>query len=286
MDQALRLQAQDQAQDQAMKRVLLTGAAGGVAKRLRKLLAPVYPDLRLTDIARPPDLAPGEAFVDADLSVLGEVEAAVEGVEGIVHLGGQSLEAPWETILQANIVGTYNLFEAARRKGVERVVFASTAHVTGFYPRHRRIGTDVTLRPDSRYGASKAFGEALAALYADKHGLRVLCLRIGHVLDKPIEPRSLSIWLAPEDLARLVRIGLEHPDLRFEVFYGVSDNERSWWDNERAYAYGYRPTGRAEDFVDEALAAEAGRPPDPLAEFFQGGSFCSKEFSGKRDDPT
>jgi uronate dehydrogenase len=267
-----------------MKRVLLTGAAGGVARRLRRLLAPVYPELRLTDIAPPPDLAPGERFVRADLSVLDEVEATVEGAEGIVHLGGQSLEAPWETVLQANIVGTYNLFEAARRHGVQRVVFASTAHVVGFYPRHRRIGTDVTLRPDSRYGASKAFGEALAALYADKHGLRVLCLRIGHVLDRPIERRSLSIWLKPEDLAQLVRIGLEHPDLRYEVFYGVSANERSWWDNARAYAFGYRPTGRAEDYVKEAMAGEVGRQVDPLADYFQGDSFCSAGFSGRKDD--
>jgi uronate dehydrogenase len=267
-----------------MRRVLLTGAAGGVGRRLRRMLAPVYPELRLSDIATPPNLEPGEPFVRADLANLDEVEAAVDGVEGIVHLGGFSVEGPWETILQANIVGCYNLFEAARRKGVERVVFASTNHVVGFYPRHRRIGTDVTVRPDSRYGASKAFGEALAALYADKYGLRVLCLRIGHVLDAPIEHRSLSIWLSPEDLAQLVRIGLEHPDLRYEIFYGVSHNERSWWDNARAHDFGYRPTGRAEDHRDQALAGEAGRTPDPVAEFFQGDSFCSKEFAGRKGD--
>jgi uronate dehydrogenase len=261
-----------------MKRVLITGAAGGVGTRLRRLLAHAYPELRLTDIRAPGDLAPGETFIAADLSTLEEVEAAVDGVEGIVHLGGHSVEGPWETILQANIVGCYNLFEAARRKGVERVVFASTNHTVGFYPRHRRIGSDVTLRPDSRYGVSKAFGEALAALYADKHGLRVLCLRIGHVLDAPIERRSLSIWLSPEDLAQLVRIGLEHPDLTFEVFYGISDNERAWWDSARAYAFGYRPTGRAEDHRERALAGEAGRTPDPVADYFQGDSFCSKEF--------
>jgi uronate dehydrogenase len=267
-----------------MKRVLLTGAAGKVGSRLRKLLAPVYPELRLSDVSPPPDLAPGERFVAADLGVLDEVEAAVDGVEGIVHLGGFSVEGPWETILQANIVGCYNLFEAARRKGVKRVVFASTAHVAGFYPRRRPIGTDATVRPDTRYGASKAFGEALAALYADKHGLGVLCLRIGHVLDAPIEKRSLSIWVSLADLAQLVRIGLEHPDLRYEIFYGVSLNERSWWDNACAYAYGYRPSARAEDHREQALAGDAGRPRDPVAEFFQGDSFCSNELDPDRED--
>jgi uronate dehydrogenase len=267
-----------------MRRVLLTGAAGGVGRRLRRLLPPLYPELRLTDIVTPADLAPGEVFAAADLAVMDQVEAVVDGVEGIVHLGGHSVEGPWETILQANIIGCYNLFEAARRKGVKRVVFASSNHAVGFYPRQRRIGTDVTVRPDSRYGVSKAFGEALGALYADKHGLRVLCLRIGHVLEAPVDRRRLSIWLSPEDLVQLVRIGLEHPELRYEIFYGASSNERSWWDNARAFAFGYRPTGRAEDHRDRALAAEACRPRDPVGDFFQGGPFCSDEFDGPTDD--
>src|SRR5688572_26785429 len=205
-----------------MQRVLLTGAAGGVGRRLRRLLAPVYPELRLTDIVTPGDLAPGEVFAAADLAAMDQVEAVVDGVEGIVHLGGHSVEGPWETILQANIIGCYNLFEAARRKGVKRVVFASSNHAVGFYPRQRRIGTDVTVRPDSRYGVSKAFGEALGALYADKHGLGVTCLRIGNFADAPADLRRLSIWVSPDDLVQLVRIGLEHPDLSYEVFYGVS----------------------------------------------------------------
>ena len=267
-----------------MKRVLLTGAAGGVGQRLRSLLKPVYPELRLSDIQTPPDLGADEHFVVADLAALDQVEAAVDGMDGIIHLGGHSVEGPWETILQANIVGCYNLFEAARRKGVKRIVFASSNHAIGFYPRHRRIGTDVTVRPDSRYGVSKAFGEALGALYADKHGLKVLCLRIGNVADAPVDRRRLSIWLSPEDLVQLVRIGLEHPDLRYEVFYGASNNERSWWDNSRAYAYGYRPAGRAEDHRDAALAAQAKLPPDPVGDFYQGGPFCSDEYDAKRDD--
>ena len=158
-----------------MNRVLVTGAAGGIGTRLRTLLKGIYPDIRWSDLKTPAGLKPDERFVQADLAVMSEVEKAVDGVQGIVHLGGFSTEGPWDTILNANIIGCYNVFEAARRAGVERIVFASSNHVVGFYPRQRRVGADDAVRPDSRYGASKAFGEALAALYAYKHGLRVTC---------------------------------------------------------------------------------------------------------------
>ena len=263
-----------------MKRVLMTGAAGDIGTRLRPLLAPLYPDLVLSDIREPAGLQPDERFIPADLADLQAVERAAEGAEGIIHLGGFSVEGPWETILQANIIGCRNLFEAARRMGAKRVVFASSNHAVGFYPRHQRIGPDVTVRPDSRYGVSKAFGEAIGALYANKHGLGVLCLRIGNVGDRPIDKRRLSIWLKPEDLVQLIRIGLEHPELRYEIFYGASLNERTWWDNSRAYAYGYRPSGRAEDYSAEAFAAQARLSPDRVGDFFQGGTFCSAEFTG------
>ena len=263
-----------------MKTVLITGASGGIGTRLRQLLRGVYPEIRLSDLRPPANLAAGEAFVAADLANLAEVEKAVAGVEGIVHLGGHSVEGSWETILNANIIGCYNLFEAARRQGAKRVVFASSNHAVGFYPRRRRIPTDVTLRPDSRYGVSKAFGEALGALYAYKHGLRVTCLRIGNFADAPADHRRMSIWLSPDDLAQLVRIGLEHPDIRFEVFYGASDNERAWWDNAAAYRHGYKPTGRAEDHREAAMAAQAKLKPDPIGDWYQGGPFCSDEFDG------
>jgi len=263
-----------------MQKVLVTGASGGIGSRLRKLLKGVYPDIRWSDLALPADRAPDETFIKADLAVMGEVERAVEGVQGIVHLGGFSVEGPWETILNANIIGCYNLFEAARRAGVERIVFASSNHAVGFYPRQRRIEVEAPVRPDSRYGASKAFGEALAALYAFKHGLRVSCLRIGNVTDMPADKRRLSIWLKPEDLVQLIRIGLEHPDIHYEIFYGVSDNARGWWDNSAAFRLGYRPQGRAEDHSAEALAADLKLPRDPIGEWYQGGPYCSAEFDG------
>jgi uronate dehydrogenase len=261
-----------------MQTVLITGAAGGVGSRLRRLLKGVYPRIRLSDIRTPKDLASGEDFVAADLSDMAAVEKIVDGVQGIVHLGGFSVEGPWETILNANIVGCYNLFEAARRKMVERVVFASSNHAVGFYPRRRRIGTEEPVRPDSRYGVSKAFGEAVGALYAYKHGLRVTCIRIGNVDDKPVDRRRLSIWIKPEDLVQLIRIGLEHPELRHEIFYGVSDNDRGFWDNGAAFRYGYRPEGRSEEYRETALAAQAKLPPDPVGDWYEGGPFCSDEF--------
>ncbi len=268
-----------------MKSVLVTGAAGDIGTRLRKLLKGVYPHIRWSDIRTPPDLADDEEFVAADLADPEAVGRAVAGVEGIVHFGGFSVEGPWETILSANIAGCYNLFEAARRHGVRRVVFASSNHAVGFYPRQRRIGVDAPVRPDSRYGVSKAFGEALGAMYAYKHGIGVTCLRIGNLADRPADLRRLSIWLAPDDLVQLIRIGLEHPDIRYEIFFGCSDNARSFWDNEAAFRFGYRPRHRAEDHRDAALAAQAKLPPDPVGDWYHGGPFCSDEFSADASAP-
>jgi uronate dehydrogenase len=261
-----------------MERVLITGAAGGIGRRLRADLAGAYPLLRLSDRVPPATAGAGEEVVVADLADLSACEALCAGIDGIVHLGGQAIEADWATVLQANIVGCYNLFEAARRRGVRRVVFASTNHVIGFYPRATRIDHQVPPRPDSRYGVSKAFGEALGRLYADKYGLGVMCIRIGNFGDRPLDRRRLSIWISPRDFTQLVRIGLEHPDLHYEVVYGASESDRSWWDNANAYRLGYRPEDESEPFAAEILAVEP-EPTDLVAERFQGGPFCSAEFT-------
>ena len=266
-------------------RVLMTGAAGGIGTMIRRDLRAIYPDLVLSDMRPPDGLEPGERFVPADLADPAQVEAALDGIDAIAHFGGFSVEGPWETILSANIVGCYNLFEAARRQGVKRVVFASSNHAVGFYPRHTSIGPAVVPRPDTRYGVSKVFGEAVGALYADKHGMRVLSLRIGNVAPAPIDKRRLAIWLHPDDLIQLIRIGFEHPGLTYDVVYGASFNERAWWDNTRAYELGYRPRHRAEDHAAAALAADAKHAPDPIADYFQGGPFCTQEFTGRPPKP-
>jgi uronate dehydrogenase len=257
--------------------VLLTGAAGDVGTRLRPMLLAEYGALRLSDLHEPAEpTRPGETFVRADLADPAQVAPIVEGIDAIVHLGGFSVEGPWETVLTANVVGTQVLYEAARLAGVQRIVFASSNHAVGFYRRDRRIDHAVPPRPDTRYGLTKAFGVALGALYADKHGLRVLNIRIGNVADAPVDRRRLAIWLAPADLMQLVRIGIEHPDVRYEIVYGASDNARAWWDNRRAHELGYRPAGRSEDHAAKVLAvAEA---PDPVGDRFQGGTYCAQEF--------
>ena len=273
--------------DDKSRRIVFTGASGGIGTMTRPLLAKLYPGLVLSDRVKPKDLQPGETFVAADLTKPEEVAAAVKGAHSIIHLGGHSVEGTWDQILQANIIGCYNVFEAAREAGVKRVIFASSNHAVGFYPRKRKIRTDVTVRPDSRYGVSKAFGEALGALYADKHGMAVTCLRIGNVGPRPLDVRRLSIWISPEDIVQLFRIGLEHPDIRFDILYGASDNEASWWDNSRARQLGYRPTGKAEDHRAQAELEQAKTGPDPVGDLFQGGTFCSAEFTNdvKRAGP-
>ena len=262
-----------------MKRVVITGAAGGVARLLRQELGAAY-HLRLTDRRSIADLRGDEDFVRADLRDLAEVEEALRGMDGVVHLGGVPGEDDWEMLAEANITGTYNVFEAARRCDVPRVVFASSNHVVGFYPRAQTIDTAITVRPDSRYGVTKAVGEALGALYADKYGRAVTCLRIGWVKPEPTEPRDLSIWVSPRDLAQLVRIGLDHPDIHYEILYGVSDNARSWWDGARARLLGYRPLDRAEDYALAVLASAPPADPSSVEELMQGGAFTSSEGGG------
>jgi uronate dehydrogenase len=269
------------------RKIVFTGASGGIGTMTRPLLAKLYPGLVLSDRVKPKDLLPTEKFVAADLTKPDEVARAFEGAHGIIHLGGHSIEGTWEQILNANIIGCHNAFEAARQAGVKRLIFASSNHAIGFYPRTQKIGPNVTVRPDSRYGVSKAFGEALGALYSDKHGMAVTCLRIGNVGPVPLDVRRLSIWISPEDIVQLFRIGLEHPDIRFEIFYGASDNEASWWDNSRAYQLGYKPTGHAEDHRAHAEVEQKKIGPDPVGDLFQGGTFTSAEFTNdvKRAGP-
>ncbi len=262
-----------------MQRVLITGAAGGIGRRIWPLLRGIYPTIRLSDIVAI-DAEAGEEFLPADLADMAAVERICAGVDGIIHLGASSVEDAWEPVLQNNIIGAYNLFEAARREGVKRIVFATTNHVVGFYRRQRTIDHTVMPRPDLRYGVSKAFGEALGRLYADKHGLGVFNIRIGNVWEEPVDRRRLSIWISPRDLVQLMRIGLEHAEIHFEVVYGISDNARAWYDNANAWRLGYRPEDQAEDFAAGATEADLKLPPDPIGKQFQGGGFCAMEFSG------
>ncbi|HET7298065.1 MAG TPA: NAD(P)-dependent oxidoreductase [Burkholderiales bacterium] len=257
-----------------MKTVLITGATGDVGSHLRRELAGKY-KLRLSDI-RSLKTMKSETFMKADISKMADALRITKGVDAIVHLGGYSVEGPWASILQANIIGCYNMFEAARRNGVKRVLFPTSNHAVGFYRRDQTIDHRVYPKPDSRYGVSKVFGEALGSLYADKYGMEVFMMRIGNVNPMPIDKRRLSIWFSPRDLAQLVSIGIEHPDIKFEIVYGISKNKRAWYDNSNAFRLGYRPQDDSEIFAQQVLQKE--KPStDDIAETHQGGIFCTAE---------
>ena len=257
-------------------RLLLTGAAGGLGRVLRPRLKRLCRVLRLSDIATMDPADDGEETIVAPLQDAAAVCALVDGVAAIVHLGGVSVEGPFEPILQANIVGAWNLYEAARRHGVKRIVFASSNHVTGFYRQDEVVSPDAPMRPDGHYGLSKAFGENLSRFYFDRYGIETVCLRIGSSFPEPKDRRMLATWLSYDDLERLVEASLMAPVVGHSVVYGMSDNTTTWWDNTSAAHVGYRPRDSSEPF---RAALEARQPmldrSDP-ATLFQGGGFVVK----------
>ncbi|MFJ9023197.1 NAD-dependent epimerase/dehydratase family protein [Streptomyces sp. NPDC102259] len=265
----------------APRTVLLTGAAGGLGTLMRELLPAYGYDLRLLDL-RPIDDAP-EAIV-ADLADRDAVREAVRGVDAIIHLAGISLEAPFEKILGANIVGTYHLYEAAREEGVRRIVFASSNHAVGFTPRPPGdpspdegdlIPIDTPRRPDTFYGLSKSFGEDLAQLYWDKHGLESVSVRIGSCFGEPTSVRMLSVWMSPADCARLLHAALTAENVGHTVVYGSSANTRLWWDLGTARALGYEPQDDSEPYAEKLIAEQGELDPENIAHAYLGGHFVS-----------
>jgi len=264
----------------AMKRILITGAAGKIGNALRKGLRGNYPLIRLVDIAPLGAIEAGEELSTTDIRDIAALEKAMVGIDCVVHLAGVPEEAAWEKVLPLNIEGCYNAFEAARRQGVKRVIFASSNHAVGFHRRERFIDNTVVPRPDSRYGVSKIFGEALGRLYADKYGLSVACLRIGtfRTPDRPTDGRQLLTWISHRDMVQLVRRCIDHPNYHFVTVYGVSNNLRSRWDNTNMKFLGYRPEDDSEVFAAEILAL--GAKENDIAAQFHGGFYCPMEFAG------
>lgn len=262
-------------------RILLTGASGYLGTVLRPALRALTPALRLTDL-EPPKLEPvkGEEFVRADLSDLKHMQDVMRGVDAVIHLGGVSVEAEWEPVLQANIIGTYNVFEAARQAGVRRIVYASSHHAVGYYRRQRRIGSNEPVRPDSRYGVSKVFGEALGRMYADKYGMSVIAQRIGVARPEPPHPRGLLTWVSERDYVQLTQRCLEAPDVHYLVVYGVSANDDAIWDNEGGRAIGFSPQDNAAQYAVKVLGATPAEAEPALERPFHGGWFCAMEFAG------
>jgi len=257
------------------ERLLLTGAAGGLGRVLRPRLKAYCKTLRLSDHVALGSAAAGEELVVAKLEDRPAIDALLEGVDAVVHLGGVSVEGPFDPIAQANIIGVYNLYEAARRHGVRRVVFASSNHVTGFYRQDQVISPRDPMRPDGFYGISKAFGENLSRFYFDRYGIETACLRIGSSFPAPKDRRMLATWMSYDDLERLVVACLSAPLLGHTVIYGMSRNARSWWDNTSAAHIGFMPLDSSERFRAEL---EARQPTldvnDPVVRY-QGGAFVA-----------
>ncbi|AYM14780.1 MULTISPECIES: NAD-dependent epimerase/dehydratase family protein [Agrobacterium] len=265
--------------------ILITGGAGSVASKIRPHLRENGFSLRLLDRASPADTA-GDEVVLGDLSDVAGLGEAMRGCQAVLHLAGCTVDGPWEDQVTGNVTNCLAVFEAARAAGVHRVIYASSNHAVGMYPRSRKLDDRINLRPDSRYGVTKAFGELAASYFADKYGMQVLCVRIGSCETQPLDRRRLSNWISPRDLAQLVAIGASHPLLTFAVVYGVSDNARCFYDNGTAEKLGYRPVDRAEDYAADILA----RDPYPqagatisVAEFTQGGIYVESEFEGEME---
>jgi uronate dehydrogenase len=260
----------------APRTVLLTGAAGGLGTLMRGLLPRYGYELKLLDL-RPIEGEPDA--ITADLADREALREAVRGVDAIIHLAGISLESTFEKILKANIEGTYHLYEAAREEGVRRIVFASSNHAVGFTPRPQGgdplIPIDTPRRPDTFYGLSKSFGEDLAQFYWDKHGLETVSVRIGSCFPEPTSVRMLSVWMSPEDGARLFHAALTAEGVGHTVVYGSSANTRLWWDLTTARALGYEPQDDSEPYAEKLLAEQGALEPDNPAHAHLGGHFVT-----------
>ncbi|MEK1932798.1 MAG: NAD(P)-dependent oxidoreductase [Pararhizobium sp.] len=256
-----------------MKRLLITGAAGGLGKVMRDRLAPYAEILRLSDISDLGAARANEEIVQCDLADAAAVDRLVDGCDGILHLGGVSVEAPFSKILGGNIVGIYNLYEAARAHGQPRILFASSNHTIGFYRQDEYIDVDAPIRPDGLYGASKCFGEAVAKLYFDKFGQETAIVRIGSCFDEPRNHRMLSSWMSYNDFISLINCVFRTPMLGCPTVWGVSDNDSSWWDNSKSRFLGWKPKDNAEKYrVELEKTVARPEPNSPLA-VYMGGPF-------------
>ncbi|GAB7532633.1 NAD(P)-dependent oxidoreductase [Pseudomonas sp. 3A(2025)] len=256
-------------------RLLLTGAAGGLGKVLRERLKGSATILRLSDISpMDPATGPHEEVVQCDLADKAAVHELVAGVDAIVHFGGVSTEHSFEDILGPNICGVFHIYEAARKHGVKRVIFASSNHTIGFYKQDEQIDARSPRRPDSYYGLSKCYGEDMASFYFDRYGIETVSLRIGSSFPEPNNRRMLSTWLSYDDLTQLIERGLFTANVGHTVVYGASANPTVWWDNRYAAHLGYAPKDSSEQF-SAAVEAQPQPAEDDPARVYQGGAFVA-----------
>ena len=260
-----------------MKKLVLTGAAGRLGSYLREPLTKMCDTLVSTDLADDiGTLYPGETYVKADLSDLDAMLTVIKDADMVVHFGAIGDEAAWDNILQSNIVGAYNVWEAAYRCGVKRVVYASSVHAVGMHLKTDTIGLDAPHRPDTYYGLAKCFAEDLASLYWDKRGIEAVCMRIFSCAPAN-NARAIGTWLSYDDLIHLVERSIDSPVVGFTVVYGISNNDRAVVDNTKAGHLGYRPKDNAEQFAREVFATTPPLDNKDLANLCIGGPFATVE---------
>jgi uronate dehydrogenase len=265
-------------------KVALSGASGAIGTVLRPRLVERGIDLRSAGGTKPLQPVSGaEEVMHGDLRDPAVVDRLLNGVDVLIHMAGTSVERPLPEISENNLRGLYEVYEGARRNGVRRVVFASSNHAFGMHSVKDKLRLDAPFRADGLYGLSKVWGEAMARMYWDKHGIEGISLRIGSALEKPTQFRHLSTWLGHDDLVRLIMCCIEAPRIGYMAVWGVSDNTRSYWDQTGSEKLGYRPVQNAEDYAAEILAQE--NPLDAVAQQFQGGSFASFDYTPPEKRP-
>jgi len=255
------------------KRLLLTGAAGGLGKILRERIKPWADVVRVSDIGDMGAAGEGEEVVRCDLADKAAVLSLLEGVDAVLHFGGISTENNFENIMAANIQGTYNLYEAAHKHGVKRIIFASSNHTIGYYKNTDYIDADSPMRPDTLYGVSKCFGESLSRYYFDRTGIETVCLRIGSSFPEPANPRMMVTWLSYDDLMEALRCSLFAPRVGHTILFGASNNPASWWDNRKASHLGFHPKDSSAQFAHKFPDTGVYPPADDAASLYHGGAF-------------
>ena len=265
------------------KPVLLTGASGALGRVLAQFLSGAGWTLVMTDIAPFPDpLPPRAAFTKADLNDGPTILRLAEGCCAIVHLGGVSVERPFEDVLGPNIRGLFHIYEAARREKA-RVIFASSNHSVGFHERTESLPADTQFLPDGFYGLSKAYGELMGRLYWFKHGVENVNLRIGSACPEPVNARMLASYLSYGDFSRLIVACVNAGKIGSCVVWGASNNSRmTWWRDDARAELGWEPTDSADPYAGQLAGKVSG---DPVEERYMGGAFCSIGYSRSAPAP-
>ena len=260
-----------------LKKLVLTGAAGRLGSYLREPLSKLAEELVSTDIVDDiGNVLANETYVRGDLASLDDMMGVLSGADMVIHFGAIGDEAPFDAILEANIKGAYNVWEAAYQNGLKRVVYASSIHAVGMHPKTDFIGTDAPHRPDTFYGLAKCFAEDLGSLYWDKRGLESVCMRILSAAQVN-NPRALGSWLSYDDLIHLVERAIDTPITGHTIIYGVSNNDRAPVDNHLASFMGYRPKDNAEQFAEQVLAEAEQANPHDKGQMCHGGPFATVE---------